>query len=243
LLAQEGAAKYPGKVRFVNENFDESALAARFGVKGYPAIFVDDVLIAKPQNFGYFGGEKAGRYSPWIDARSHEKFKQDLVRMINLFLSGKKKQLRAERAASPSADENIAALPAYELVDLAGNKLTPDQAKGRVVLVEFWATWCPPCRFTLGWLGDLRRKYGDNLAVLALAVESPEEDVRKTAQSLSPDILWAINTPQTAQAFGDVTATPTLFLFDRQGKTAGVFLGAPPDLHANVEKTLETLIR
>jgi thiol-disulfide isomerase/thioredoxin len=243
LLAQEVAAKYPGQVRFVSENLGESKLAERFGVKQYPVIFVDDVLIARPQDFGFFGGEKGGRYSPWIDAKSHEKFKLDLTRMINLVLSGKKEELKAERAGTAAADENIAALPAYDLVDLAGNRLTPEQVRGRVVLVEFWATWCPPCRSTLGWLGDLRRKYGDNLAVLAFAVASPEDEVRKTAQSLSPDLHWAIASPETAQAFGDLTATPTLFLFDRQGKTAGVFYGAPPDLHAKVEKTLNGLIR
>ena len=48
-------AKYRQRVTFVNENFGASKLAERFGVQRYPAVFVDDVLIARPRDFGYFG--------------------------------------------------------------------------------------------------------------------------------------------------------------------------------------------
>ena len=53
-----------------------------------------------------------------------------------------------------------------------------------MVVAEFWATWCPPCRGTLAWLGELKQRYGDRLAVLAMAVESDEADVRKIVQEL-----------------------------------------------------------
>ena len=80
------------------------------------------------------------------------------------------------------------------------------------------------------------------MAVLALAVESPEAEVRKAAGSLSPDLRWAISDAKTALAFGDIVSVPTLFLFDRSGKTARVLYGAPPDLHAQAEKVLATLV-
>jgi thiol-disulfide isomerase/thioredoxin len=137
----------------------------------------------------------------------------------------------------------VAALPKFSLVDLAGHPLNAEQLTGRVVLVEFWATWCPPCRSTLSWLGDLKTKYGDKLVILALAVESPEKEIRATAESLNPDLLWAITDPATAQAFGDITSVPTLFLFDRSGKTAKVLYGAPPDLHQLAENALNDLMR
>jgi thiol-disulfide isomerase/thioredoxin len=111
------------------------------------------------------------------------------------------------------------------------------------VLVEFWATWCPPCRSTLEWLGEVKRKYGDKVAILALAVESPEEGIRSTAKALGNDIRWAITDAATAGAFGDITAVPTLFLFDRAGKIARVLYGAPPDLHEQVGKLLDNLTR
>jgi thiol-disulfide isomerase/thioredoxin len=243
LLVQEVAAKFPGKVTLVNENFGASKLATRFGVKGYPAVFVDDVLVASPRDFGFFGEvQDSGRYAPWRNADNQAKFKADLTRMIDLILAGRKDVVSHEHSDASGAATEVAALPQFELSDLSGNPITADQLKGRVVMVEFWATWCPPCRSTLEWLGELKRRYGDNVAILALAVESPEDQIRTMVKSLSPDLRWAIADAASARAFGDTTSVPTMFLFDRSGKTARVLYGAPPDLHDQVGKILDALV-
>jgi len=205
-------AKYPGKVTFVSENFGASKLADRYGVKGYPAVFVDDVLVAVPRDFGYFGEvEGTGRYAPWKNADNQAKFKADLVRMIDLILAGKKDVVTQEHATVSGAAHEITALPSFRLTDLAGHPLTTEQLSGRVVLVEFWATWCPPCRSTLQWLGDLKHTYGDRIAILALAVESPNDQIHATMNSLSPALKWAVADAPTAAAFGDLTSVPTMF--------------------------------
>lgn len=240
-------AKYQQRVTFVNENFGASKLAEHFGVQRYPAVFVDDVLIARPRDFGYFGeGEKDGRYAPWVrNPQNQAKFQADLTRMIDLVLAGRKDEVSRERAAANRGldQDQIASLPNFSLTDLSGRHLGPERVAGRVVMVEFWATWCPPCRSTLEWLGEVKRKYGDNVAILALAVESPEEQVRALAGSLSPDIQWAISDAATARAFGDVVAVPTMLLFDRWGKTVRAVYGAPPDLHEQVQSALDTLAK
>jgi len=242
LLVQEVAAKFPRQVTFVSENFGASKLADRYGVKGYPAVFVDDVLVAVPRDFGYFGEKDGtGRYAPWRDAANQARFKADLTRMIELLLAGRKDIVSREHAGAADAVTEIAALPKINLTDLSGHPIAAEQLSGRVVLVEFWATWCPPCRSTLGWLGELKHKYGDKLAIVALAVESPEDQIRATASSLSPDLHWAIADAATAQAFGDITSVPTMFVFDRGAKLAHVFYGAPPDLHAQAGKLLDSL--
>ena len=244
MLVQEVAAKYEDGVTFVSENFGASSLADRYGVKGYPAVFVDDVLVAVPRDFGYFREvEGTGRYAPWREASSQAKFKADVSRMVDRILAGKKDLVSQEHADLSGAAHEIATLPKFTLTDVAGHSLTTQQLAGRVVLVEFWATWCPPCRSTLEWLGQLQKKYGDNIAVLALAVESPEEKIPSTVGSLSPDLHWAIADSATAQAFGDITSVPTLFLFGRTGKTARVLYGAAPDLHQEAEKTVADLLR
>lgn len=238
-------AKHPGKVKFVSENFGASKLAERFGIDRYPAVFVDDVLVAKPRDFGFFAvGDQPGRYTPWRNEQSQARFKADLERMIELVLAGKKKNIEQERASTPEEPvTQIASLPKFTAADLEGNSLTSDQFNGKVVLVEFWATWCPPCQSTLKWLGELKKKYGADIEVIAFAVESPEDKVRKTVGDLGVGLHWAISDAATAAAFGDVTAVPTMFLFDKNGKAMKVIYGAPPDLHSQAEKLLNSLIR
>ena len=243
MLAQEVTAKYPGRVTLVSENFGTSKLAERFGVKGYPAVFVDDVLVACPRDFGYFREVQGlGRYAPWQNAENQAKFKADLSRMIDLILAGRKDLVRPDIGATSAALKEIGALPKFKLNDLSGRALEAEQLSGRVVLVEFWATWCPPCRSTLAWLAELKRKYGEKVAILALAVESPDDQIHSVASSLSSDLRMAIADASTAEAFGNITSVPTMFLFDRSGKKAQVVYGAPPDLHERVGTIVDSLV-
>ena len=242
MLAQEVVAEYPGRVNFVSENFGASKLAERFGVTRYPAVFVNDVLVARPRDFGFYGkGESAGRYTPFRNAANQQRFKTDLKRMVDLVLEGKQDQVARERGGTEETDQ-IASMPEFELKDLSGSPLDSKTARGHVVVVEFWATWCPPCRSTLQWLGEIKRKYGNDVEVLALAVESPEDKVRTMIGPLNPDIRWAMSEPSVALSFGDITAVPTMLIFDKGGATKRVIYGAPPDLHEQAEKTLTQLL-
>jgi thiol-disulfide isomerase/thioredoxin len=235
-----------GRVRFVVENYGDSELARRFGVTRYPAIFVDDVLVATPKDFGFYGtgeGEQNGRYAPWrANPESYERFRADLDRMVELALAGRRETLRAELAGAPAETLQPPALPALELTALDGSPLTTATVAGKVTLVEFWATWCPPCRGTLQWLGDLKARHGDRLEVVALAIDSDEADVRRIAGELALPLRWAMGSPALAQSFGDLSAVPTLFLFAADGTTREIFFGAPPDLHERAEAALAGLL-
>ena len=234
---------FGGTVRFVVENYGDSELARRFGVTRYPALFVDDVLVATPKDFGFYGkGEGAGdgRYTPWKSAASHDRFRADLTRMIELVLAGRSDEARSQVASAPA---EVSALPAFTLTGLDGRAIDRGALAGRVVLVEFWATWCPPCRGTLDWLGAVKRRHGERVEVLAVAVESDEADVRRMAEELGAPLRWAMGTPEVARAFGDVSAVPTLFVFDGQGRRVASYYGAPPGLHAQAEAAVETLLR
>ncbi len=209
----------------------------------YPAIFVDDVLVATPKDFGFYGkgeGSGDGRYTPLKSAASHERFRADLSRMIDLVLAGRKD---AARAQSPSTGATeVASLPSVTITDLDGKQISRADLAGRVVLVEFWATWCPPCRGTLRWLGNVAKRHGNRIAVVAIAVESDPADVKKLAAELRLPLRWAMGTPDVARAFGDVTSVPTLLLFDRDGRAAGAFYGAPPDLHKKAEARIASVL-
>ena len=235
---------FGGRARFVSENYGDSELAKRFGVTRYPAIFVNDVLVATPNDFGFYGKDEkgeGGRYAPLKSAAAHDRFRGDLTRMIELLLADRKADARA--VASPAKSAGAPVYPAVVLTDLDGKTIRPEDLKGRVVLVELWATWSPPCRGSLGWLGSLKQRFGDRLAVVAISVESPEDKIRKLVTDLNLPLTWVIGKPDVIRAFGDVSAVPTLLVFDENGKAAGAFFGAPPTLHTDAETKLAALLR
>jgi len=200
--------------------------------------------VAKPKDFGFYGkgeGGGDGRYTPFKTAASHQRLRDDLSRMIGLMLAGRKDEARSHGVSADAGE--VGSIPSFSVTDLDGKPLGREDLVGRVALVEFWATWCPPCRGTLAWLGELKKQHGDKVAIVAIAIESEEQDVRGVATELGIPIRWALGTPEAARAFGDVSAVPTLLVFDRAGRAAGAFYGAPPTLHQDVEAALGAAIR
>jgi thiol-disulfide isomerase/thioredoxin len=237
--------EFGGRARFEVENYGQSELATRFGVRRYPALFVNDVLVATPKDFGFYGkGEGAGngRYTPLRSPETHQRIRDDLHRMITLALAGSKFTPPTAQGSAAAASSGPERLPAFTIRDLSGAPIAAADLQGRVVLVEFWATWCPPCRGTLKWLGELQKRHGDKLAVVTVAVESDSADVVKASRLVGAPLTWALGTPEIARAFGDISAVPTLFVFDRRGGAAASFFGAPPTLHREAESAIESAL-
>jgi thiol-disulfide isomerase/thioredoxin len=161
--------------------------------------------------------------------------------MIELVLADKESELRSQ--FKEDDDLGISALPEFSMQDLTGKGIASQDFAGRVVLVEYWATWCPPCRGTLAWLGELKKRYGDQLTILAIAFESDEPDVREVSKKMNLPIQWAMGTPELARKFGDISAVPTLFLFDSNGATRRIYYGATPDLHETAMKDIESALQ
>lgn len=246
MLIKDVVDSYGGRARFVSENWGASQLAERFGVKKYPVVFVEDVLVAKPEDFGGWGRNE-GRYAPWREEANHEKFKRDLARMIDVALRGELQgggpTTGAVAATDSAGGGEIESLPAFNLQDLAGRQVESSSLAGQVVVVEFWATWCPPCRSTLAWLGQVERRYGERVTVVAVAVESEESQVRELTRPLEAPVHVVMGSDKVVAPFGTVTGVPLMMVFDQTGKRAAVFYGAPADLHERVGRALGTLLK
>lgn len=240
MLAQSIANRHGDRVRFVEENFGESALAERFGIAHYPAIFVDEALVAGPWDFFEWPDTPPGRYVPFRDAASRARFESDLESFVERRLRG---ETLDSATRAPAGDSlQVQALPRFEVATLGGETISDDSIRGRAVIVEFWATWCPPCRSTLAFLGELERKHRDSLAVLPIAVSSKEDEVRallkETEDAPSSSVMGS---DELVASFGGVLAVPTLMIFSPAGEALDVFYGAPPDLHERVAERLSNL--
>ena len=117
--------------------------------------------------------------------------------------------------------------PSWALQDANGKTIHSSDFKGKVVILDFWATWCPPCKAEIPGFIALQKKYGKNgLAVIGVSVDEGGADVVKPfAQQSGMNYTVVLADDKTAQAFGGIEAIPTTFIIDREGRIVTKHLG------------------
>lgn len=120
--------------------------------------------------------------------------------------------------ATPQREEAPSVAPDVALKDLEGRTVTLAGLRGRVVLVDFWASWCVPCRDAAPYYAELQARYPDDLTVLALSVDEDAEELRKAAKALRMPYPVLHDEGGKFAALYDVSMMPTSFLVDRTGR-------------------------
>jgi|GEM_PF-1271933 cytochrome c biogenesis protein CcmG/thiol:disulfide interchange protein DsbE len=157
------------------------------------------------------------------------------------------------QAQAPSASEgkdsaksDASLAPDFSLVNVAdGKPVTLSKLRGKVVLVDFWATWCPPCRMTIPHLMDLQKEYGGKrFTVVGISLDQQGESVVKPFYD-----AWKMNYPvvidqdgSVARNYGGIRSIPTGLLIDRGGRVITGFVGYRPkdEIEGLVKKALDS---
>jgi thiol-disulfide isomerase/thioredoxin len=131
-------------------------------------------------------------------------------------------------------------VPAFSMTDLDGRTISSDSLKGKVVLINFWATWCGPCVVEIPDLVKLQAKYRDQLVVIGVSEdENGEALVRKFAADKKINYPLVMSTPELQALFPGVVALPTTFALDRNGKMVQKHVGL---LHAEQTEALARVL-
>lgn len=109
--------------------------------------------------------------------------------------------------------------PAFKVGTLDGKPLSLTDYKSKVILLNFWATWCGPCRSEIPDLVELQNKYKDQLQVIGLVVDDDDEDaVKKFAEKYGINYPIAMVTDELRAEYGGIPALPTSFVLDGEGR-------------------------
>jgi len=123
----------------------------------------------------------------------------------------------------------LPAAPAWNLPNPAGDMVSSTDFAGQVVILDFWATWCGPCKAEMPDLVALQDRYrADGLAVIGADVSWSGEsavDVASFLSSWTPAINYTIVMSDSESAYGDITGIPTTFIIDRQNRIRAKFIG------------------
>lgn len=141
-------------------------------------------------------------------------------------------------AHSPSTEK----APNFELSDLDGQTVRLDDFAGQIRIVDFWATWCPPCRAEIPHFNALATKY-PNIAILGIALDQEGPSVVRTfAKEFQIQYPLLMGNIETVQAFGNIQSIPTTFVIDQGGFIIKKYVGYRPEsvFEADIQALLKS---
>ena len=146
-------------------------------------------------------------------------------------------------AAAVSATKVGDAAPPFALRDGQGNAVTLAALRGRVVYVDFWASWCGPCRRSFPWMNDMQQRYGSRgLAIIAINVDKNPADAARFLERFPARFSVAYDGDGATPAAYAVKEMPSSFLIDAKGQVVDAELGFHDDRKAVLEARIASLL-
>jgi thiol-disulfide isomerase/thioredoxin len=133
--------------------------------------------------------------------------------------------------------------PAFELKSIPDGKATQLAGfRGKAVLLNFWATWCGPCKIEMPWLVDLQKKYGpQGLQIVGVAMDdTSDKEIADFTHKMGVNYVVLKGTEKVGDLYGGVDRLPLTYFVDRSGKVVDEIVGlrSASDIEDAIKKTL-----
>jgi thiol-disulfide isomerase/thioredoxin len=155
--------------------------------------------------------------------------------LFALLLSG----LAAMPAGAVAPGESA---PAFALLDVRGNLVALERLRGKVVYVDFWASWCGPCRQSFPWMNALQQRYPDRLVIVGVNVDRRRADADRFLQEHPAQFTVVFDAAGATPTAWAVKGMPTSFLVDAGGKVVAVETGFEDAKASAMEERIRGLI-
>lgn len=130
-------------------------------------------------------------------------------------------------ASKPKLTASDTLAPDFTVTDIDGRKLTLSDFRGKVVLLDFWATWCTPCRSEIPHFVEMQNKFGpQGFQVIGISMDDDVKPVREFYQQYKLNYPVALGDDKLAERFGGILGLPVNFIIDREGRIRSRYLGA-----------------
>jgi thiol-disulfide isomerase/thioredoxin len=150
----------------------------------------------------------------------------------------------ARRSGPPPLVTKASAAPDFTLESLDGKSVRLSDLRGKAVLLNFWATWCGPCKIETPWLVELQNQYGaQGLQVIGVAMDdSGKDDIAKFAKDMGVNYPVLLGKEAVGDAYGGVPALPESFFIGRDGKIVDKIIGlkGKGEIEDSIKKALDT---
>jgi len=150
----------------------------------------------------------------------------------------------ARRSGPPPGITRSGPAPDFTLETLDGKSVRLADLRGKAVLLNFWATWCGPCKIETPWLVELQNQYGSQgLQVIGVAMDdSGKDEIAKFAKDMGVNYPVLLGKEAVGDAYGGVPALPESFFIGRDGKIVDKIIGlkGKGEIEDSIKKALET---